>query len=126
MHLSLRKDECYEIERFYKNYPYPDCEAQLEEYNEYCFLLCDMTMELTRLLNLILERIREKKTNFHIEDGILIINSIERTAVEYQKTEKSNCPYLGIEQFVKIRSTRNCCYSKTAHLNFIDRQSSVT
>lgn len=76
-------------------------------------------MELTRILNLLLEKIREITPNFHIEDGIFVIDTINREYVMYQQSEKSNSPYPGLKQFVKIRKTRNYYYSKTEELDFL-------
>lgn len=119
-HLKLFGNEVYTIDRFYKAIPNnPDYDVQLEEYKEYSWLLCDMTLELARLLNLILERIRERKPDFYITEGIFAIRSIDRGYVTYREEEKSDFPYPGLKAFVKIRSSRSYCYSKTAELGFI-------
>lgn len=119
IHLKLFGDDSYTIERFYKNIPNnPDYKEQLNEFNEYCWLICDMTLELARLLNLILERIREKIPNYHVEEGVFVIDSIDREKTEYQMEEKTDSPYPGLMQFVKVRSQRNYCYSKTPQLDF--------
>lgn len=110
----------YTIERFYKKMPSnPDYVSQLNEFNEYCSLICDMTLELTRLLNLLLERIRERVPDYHIDEGVFLIYSIAREKTEYSDNEKSDSPYPGLNKFVQIRSSRNYCYSKTSTLNFI-------
>ncbi len=120
IHLKPFGDEFYTIERFYKNIPNnPDYDEQLNEFNEYSYLICDMTLELTRLLNLILERIREIIPNYHIEEGVFIVNSIDREKTEYQMHEKTDNPYPGLRRFVMERSKRNYSYSKSDHLNFI-------
>lgn len=112
--------ETFTIDRFYKKIPNnPDYESLLNAFNEYCCLICDMTLELTRLLNLLMERIRERVPDFHIEEGIFVIDSIVREKTQYRNSEKSDTPYPGLKQFVKIRKTRNYCYSKTEELGFL-------
>lgn len=116
-HLENFGSEEYTIERFYKKIPNnPDYASQL---NEYCWLICDMTLELTRLLNLLLERIRERLPDYQIDEGVFVIDSIAREKTVYCENEKSDSPYPGLNKFVKIRSSRNYCYSKTSNLNFI-------
>ena len=78
-----------------------------------------MTLELTRLLNLILERIRQRVPDYHIDEGVFVIDSIAREKTAYCDKEKSDSPYPGLNKFVQIRSARNYCYSKTSTLNFI-------
>ena len=119
LHLKLFGDDLYTIERFYKNIPNnPDYDEQLNEFNEYCCLICDMTLEITRLLNLLLERIRERFPAYHITEGIFVVDSIDRKRTEYQEEEKTDSPYPGLRLFVKERSKRNYCYSKTSQLDF--------
>lgn len=119
-HLEDFGSEEYTIERFYKKIPNnPDYVSQLNEFNEYCWLICDMTLELTRLLNLILERIRQRVPDYHIDEGVFVIDSIAREKTVYCDKEKSDSPYPGLNKFVQIRSARNYCYSKTSTLNFI-------
>ena len=120
-HIEIYGQEVYTIERFYKKIPNNlDYESQLNEFNEYCWLICDMTLELTRLLNLLMERIREKVSNYHIDEGIFVIDTIDREKTEYRNDEKSDSPYPGLKQFVKVRSLdRNYCYSTTQQLEFI-------
>ena len=119
-HIKEFGTETYTIDRFYKKIPdNPDYESLLNEFNEYCLLICDMTLELTRLLNLILERIREREPDYHIDEGVFVIDSISREKTVYYNNEKSDSPYPGLNKFVQIRSSRNYCYSKTSTLNFI-------
>ena len=119
-HIEQVGDDEFTIDRFYKKIPYnSDYRILLHEYYEYCYLICDMTLELTRLLNLLLERIREKVPDYHIEDGVFVIDTVDRIKTEYQNNEKTNTPYPGLRCFVRERSTRNYCYSKTDNLNFI-------
>lgn len=119
-HLENFGSEEYTIERFYKKIPNnPDYASQLNEFNEYCWLICDMTLELTRLLNLLLERIRERVPDYQIDEGVFVIDSIAREKTVYCENEKSDSLYPGLNKFVKIRSSRTYCYSKTSNLNFI-------
>lgn len=119
-HIKEFGTEEYTIDRFYTKIPdNPNYENLLNEFNEYCRLICDMTLELTRLLNLLLERIRERVPDYHIDEGIFVIDSIAREKTQYRNSEKSDTPYPGLKQFVKIRKTRNYCYSKTEELGFL-------
>lgn len=119
-HIEEFGTEEYSIDRFYKKIPNnPDYKSLLNEFNEYCWLICDMTLELTRLLNLLLERIRERVPEYHIDEGVFVIDSIDREKTVYCDSEKSDSPYPGLNKFVQIRSSRNFCYSKTSTLNFI-------
>lgn len=119
-HIEEFGTEEYTIDRFYKKIPNnPDYKSLLNEFNEYCWLICDMTLELTRLLNLLLERIRERVPEYHIDEGVFVIDSIDREKTVYCDNEKSDSPYPGLNKFVQIRSSRNFCYSKTSTLNFI-------
>ena len=120
-HIKEFGPEEYTIDRFYKMIPNnSDYKSLLNEFYEYCWLICDMTLELTRLLNLLMERIRERVSDYHIDEGVFVIDSIDREKTEYRYSEKSDSPYPGLKQFVKFRSTdRNYCYSKTEQLDFI-------
>lgn len=119
-HIEEFGTEEYTIDRFYKKIPNnPDYKSLLNEFNEYCWLICDMTLELTRLLNLLLERIRERVPDYHIDEGVFVIDSIAREKTVYCDNEKSDSPYPGLNKFVQIRSSRNYCYSKTSTLSFI-------
>ena len=119
-HIEEFGTEEYTIDRFYKKIPNnPDYKILLKEFYEYCYLICDMTLELPRLLNLLLERIRERVPEYHIDEGVFVIDSIDREKTVYCDNEKSDSPYPGLNKFVQIRSSRNFCYSKTSTLNFI-------
>ena len=120
-HIEEFGTEEYTIDKFYKMIPdNPDYKSLFNEFNEYCWLICDMTLELTRLLNLLMERIRERVSDYHIDEGVFVIDSIDRKKTEYRNSEKSDSPYPGLKQFVKIRSTdRYYCYSTTEQLDFI-------
>lgn len=119
-HIKEFGTEEYTIDRFYKKIPNnPDYVSQLNEFKEYCRLICDMTLELTRLLNLLLERIRERVPDYHIDEGVFVIDSIAREKTVYCEKEKSDSPYPGLNKFVQIRSSRNYCYSKISTLDFI-------
>ena len=119
-HIKEFGTEAYTIDRFYKKNPDNlEYKSLLNEFNEYCWLICDMTLELTRLLNLLLERIRERVPDYHIDEGVFVIDSIAREKTVYCDNEKSDSPYPGLNKFVQIRSSRNYCYSNTSTLSFI-------
>lgn len=119
-HIIEIGNDFYTIERFYKTKPCnPDYQEQLEEYKEYVYLISDMTFELTRLLNLILEKVRERVPDFLVENVVLVIGEEKREYVEYRTEEKTSRPYPGLEQFISIRGTRNYYFSKSTVLNGI-------
>lgn len=119
-HIELMGNDVYTIERFYKNIPNnPNYDKLLKEFKEYRCLIVDLTLELTRLLNLILERIREIVPDFHIQEGVFVVDNIEREKTEYKEREKTSSPYPGLKLFVKERSNRNYCHNKTSEHDFI-------
>lgn len=119
-HIELMGNDVYTIERFYKNIPNnPNYDKLLKEFKEYRCLIVDLTLELTRLLNLILERIREIVPDFHIQEGVFVVDNIEREKTEYKEREKTSSPYPGLKLFVKERSNRNYCHNKTSEHDII-------
>ena len=52
-----------------------------------------MTLELTRLSNLLMERIRERVFDYHIDEGVFVIDSTDSEKTEYRNSEKSVSPY---------------------------------
>ena len=117
----VKNGDNYSIECFYKSiFCNPNYDVLLNQYCEYKYLISDMTLEMTRLFNLILEKIREKVPDFHVADGILTIDSIGRKYVQYNQNEKTDTPYPGFKEFLKVRSTRNKFFSKSESLDFLD------
>jgi hypothetical protein len=107
-HLQTNSD-VYSVEKFYKAISNnPAYKEQLQQYNEYLYLIHDMTFELARLLNHILDFVHTHyKKDFHCDKGIMIIDLAQREYVFYQELEKSKSPYPGLANFLKERKNRN-------------------
>ena len=70
-------------------------------------LVSDMILELARLCNLILSRIRMLYPEYKKELGILHINNrFSSPDLIYREAEISDAPYPGLKQFIKLRLTR--------------------
>ncbi len=96
------------------------------EYNEYRFLIQDLLFELTRLLNLLLERIRIYEPRFLADYGIMTISGFDQNCVIYSDEEKKTLsPYPSLKEFVeKTRFTRCGCRGrfkniKSFHFSFL-------
>lgn len=75
------------------------------------WLIADLTFEMTRLANLILERVREKEQGFCVSAGILSVSdALDReknnTPIVYGDKEKSVAPYPGLVLFLEARKKR--------------------
>ena len=73
-------------------------------------LLSDLIFEQTRLLNLILKRMRAVMPDYQVEIGNLMTDS-EMTHNEYKEDEESSSPYPGVKDFMTVRSARNYQFS---------------
>ena len=73
-------------------------------------LLSDLIFEQTRLLNLILKRMRAVMPDYQVEIGNLMTDS-EMTHNEYKEDEESSSPYPGVKDFMTVRSSRNYHFS---------------
>ncbi len=104
--------EAYTVERFYKYGPMgqgynPNYDIDLEAYNEHTRLITDLLLELARLGNLILTRIRTIHPEYKRELGILYIDDRVNTPdLVYREDEISDAPYPGIDAFISVRLSR--------------------
>lgn len=107
-HAEKIGDDRYTVERFYKRYvPNPNYEEDLAAYTEHVMLVSDMIFELARLCNLILTRIRILYPEYKKELGILHIdNRFPCPDLVYKESEISDAPYPGLQQYIKLRLTR--------------------
>lgn len=107
-HIKSFGDDYYTIESFYKTEMYDhNYNERLEGYYNYCYLIGDLILELTRLSNLILNKVRDKYPNFLVNIGNLYIaytNNDE--AIQYQEKEISTSPYPGLARFKQERLIR--------------------
>lgn len=106
-----RNDGMISIEKFYKNLPYnPNYQKDLEKYKEIVMLLSDLIFEQTRLLNLILNRMRAVMPDYQVEIGNLMTDSV-MAHNEYREDEETESPYPGVKEFMAVRSLRNYHFS---------------
>lgn len=85
--------------------------AATKEYNAEIMLISDLVLEMTRLCSFILSEIRVVEPTFCHEVGVLKVeNATDRnnndTVIEYEDTQKSDCPYPGLVAFLSERNTR--------------------
>lgn len=108
--------EAYTVERFYKYGPMgqgynPNYKIDLEAYNEHTRLITDLLLELARLGNLILTRIRAIHPEYKRELGLLYIdNRVDVPDLVYREDEISDAPYPGIKAFISVRLSRDTYY----------------
>ena len=108
--------EAYTVERFYKYGPMgqgynPNYKIDLEAYNEHTRLITDLLLELARLGNLILTRIRAIHPEYKRELGLLYIDDrVDVPDLVYREDEISDAPYPGIKAFISVRLSRDTYY----------------
>lgn len=118
-HLVMRGDDQLTFKRFYK-YPYPNLhyDEDLDKYMKIVRLISDLTFEMTRVLNLILDIIREHKIGFMVEVGSLSIDESRGRTFKYREDEISKSPYPGLQEFLKDRSLRDCHMDDSTDIDF--------
>lgn len=95
------------IEKFYKQDSYnPNYHEDLERYKGIVMLVSDLVFEQTRLLNLILKRMRVIMPEYQVKIGKLMTDSV-MSHNEYREEEETESPYPGLEKFMTVRSSRN-------------------
>lgn len=95
------------IEKFYKQDSYnPNYHEDLERYKGIVMLVSDLVFEQTRLLNLILKRMRVIMPEYQVKIGKLMTDMV-MAHNEFKEDEESESPYPGLEKFMTVRSSRN-------------------
>lgn len=95
------------IEKFYKRLPYnPHYNEDLRKYDDVVMLLADLVFEQTRLLNLMLKRMRAVMPEYKVEVGKLMTDNVMEHN-EYREDEESEQPYPGLNDFMTVRASRN-------------------
>lgn len=90
----------------------------LMRYDNHVFLISDLCLELTRLLNHILTKIREIVDDYKITEGLLYIESIhDDLPLEYRATEITSKPYPGLPLFEQVRLTRGQTFGRVPDVN---------
>lgn len=118
LYLAQFGDHNYYVEPFYKirlfneNY-----EKDVEAYRQHVFLISDMVFELARLCNLILYRIRLMYPDYRNELGVLYLeNDLSAPDLVYAESEISDAPYPGLDEFIKVRLTREVHYGTNPNI----------
>jgi hypothetical protein len=90
------------------------------KYDAHVNLICDLFLELTRAANYICDYVREFLfPGFRLEQGALIVVrfsvgfdlTTNFLRPEYRGNERVDKPYPGLDDFLKVRYTRNCFIS---------------
>jgi hypothetical protein len=106
------------IDRVYKEVDHrtsPENLAFLEQRSEYCQdLVADLTVEMTRAVNLICDRVREELwPSYRLAEGYTMIGLGMDQNLRYQilrplySMDAPDCPYEGLDRFVTERSNRS-------------------
>jgi hypothetical protein len=119
-HVDWDKEDGYFLRtrRFYQISEWAPEQYQylLEQYNAHECLVCDLFFELTRAANYICDRVRETIfSGYRLKEGVLLIQrhsvgfqmKTVHARVEYRDKERTNLPYPGLDEFKKIRYTRD-------------------
>lgn len=105
-------DGTIRIKKFYKIKEYnTDRYNHLQNiYLDYVRAIADLTFEMTRMLNYILEIVRKKKPTFLLNVGEMRIDTVSQS-IEYREEEKNLSPYPGLRDFIKVNEERIPHYS---------------
>jgi len=107
-HIEVHHGSCF-VERFYKYpIPNPNYEADLAEYERIVRLCSDLIYELTRLCNLLLVKMRERKPDYQLDAGVLMVDDVQEHSL-YIEEEISKTPYPGLNEFLNVRHNRSYC-----------------
>ncbi|MBI1267341.1 MAG: hypothetical protein GC193_07920 [Cryomorphaceae bacterium] len=99
----------------------------LEEFNYHAELVVDLTLELTRATNFVIEKTRKYLTpKYREEQGKLLVTagpfmdmSWQTFKVEYKKEEKEHeLPYPGLKEFMTERAKRDLVYGEGFNDNY--------
>lgn len=97
------------IGKFYRNYPHQSKERDnaVQEFEEFCYLVEDLALELNRSLNYILDMVRKNIFyTYKLDLGVLYVTvgpdmnfSFNHLIVQYSAEEKVGIPYPGLNEF---------------------------
>lgn len=121
LHIMRLGKKSYTIDKFYISIPHNPCfDTDFYEYTEYCFLIYDMTLEFTRLLNLLIEKMQLECPYYCIALKELSIDKKEQVEVQYRSFEKTERPYPGLNSFLSVRRTRSKCLGRETNLDLFN------
>lgn len=116
---SKKENDFYWTEKFYNsiNWDEKHYNNLTKKYDFHVFLVQDLMIELTRAANYICDNIRKYiDHSFRLEEGLLIIEmgpfidmEYKSYRTEYKLAERIKKPYPGLEEFKRIRTTRDFC-----------------
>lgn len=107
----------YYVEKFYKFTRRLNNDIDLEAYTQHIYLVSDLLFELARLGNLIIGKIREQYPEYKKELGLLQIdNRFSTPDLMYREDEISDAPYPGLDEFIKLRLTRETHYGNNPNI----------
>jgi hypothetical protein len=106
------------IRKFYRNYPHQSKERDnaVHEFEEFCYLVEDLALELNRSLNYILDMVRKNIFyTYRLDLGVLYVTagpdmnfSFNHLRAQYSIEEKVGIPYPGLNEFKnKVRFERD-------------------
>jgi hypothetical protein len=102
---------------FYKMNPYEPERYQrlLDQFEFHVDLIHDLVFEITRAANYVCDLVREYlDASFRIEEGVLLVErpielKLHTLRLEYRDRERTQRPYPGLENFLRIRESRDRC-----------------
>jgi len=111
------------IGKFYRNYPHQSKERDnaVQEFEEFCYLVEDLALELNRSLNYILDMVRKNIFyTYKLDLGVLYVTagpdmnfSFNHLRVQYSAEEKVGIPYPGLNEFKNnVRFERDRWFGK--------------
>lgn len=102
-------EERYHFAHYFHDYPGDN--TKLNEFYQEVWLISDLTLEMTRLLNYLLTKIRDTVPDYLAQQGVLTIRECPIERYQYSESEKTSRPYPGLEAFVTERKNRSYYYS---------------
>lgn len=113
--------EVIETIRFYQIQDYDEerYHRLLKLFNFHIDLVHDLVFELARAGNLVCDIVRRDiDSTFRIEEGVLLVQrqgglSWHTHRLEYQASERTQTPYPGVEEFIRIRGSRDSFISNS-------------
>lgn len=120
-HAEKWGDDAYITKKFYRLAD-PESERERELFKNWemhCYLVHDLTAELTRAANYIFDMVREYvMPSYRLDEGVLLLTSgpnelfqFTTRKHEYKSEERTSIPYLGLDSFYREqRFYRDYCF----------------
>lgn len=116
--------DSYITEKFYRRVGHENQQLRrkfVDAYEDHCWLVEDLALELTRAANFLFDRVREHVSKtYRLEEGMLIVtagmfedNTYKDYKVQYKNDERVLIPYPGLEEFKnKVRFKRDLFFGR--------------